>query len=329
MQTIDVAHHHDTETSHGGPCRFQPTIDGLRLTLNAVLRGKERTTEMVLACLLARGHILLEDLPGLGKTTLAKGLAAAIGGRFSRVQCTPDLLPGDITGFSIFNQKTREFEFQEGPVFTDILLADEINRATPRTQSALFEAMAERQVTIDKHCYRLADAFFVIATQNPIDSHGTFPLPEAQLDRFALRLSIGYPDRENEILILNDALSGRRSEVPTSPCSSLESLHDLQQHVASLHVSEGMQGYLVDLARASREDRDIELGISPRGLLIWQRMAQAWAHLQGRDFVTPDDVQTVARPVLDVRLGGSSEERARLIDRLIQRIPVPLTAAKR
>ncbi|MCI0459485.1 MAG: AAA family ATPase, partial [Gemmataceae bacterium] len=173
-------------------------IDGLRAALNHALRGKPQVIEQVLACLLARGHLLLEDLPGLGKTTLAKALAQAIGSRFARVQCTPDLLPGDITGFSVFNQKTREFDFLPGPVFADVLLADEINRTTPRTQSALLEAMAERQVTVDNVRHPLAPTFFVMATQNPVEHHGTYPLPEAQLDRFAMKLSIGYPERDDE-----------------------------------------------------------------------------------------------------------------------------------
>src|SRR6202035_2120967 len=189
-----------------------PRLDRLRAALNQALRGKAQVIEQVLACLLARGHLLLEDLPGLGKTTLAKALAAAVGGRFARVQCTPDLLPGDITGFSVFNQKTREFEFLPGPVFADVLLADEINRTTPRTQSALLEAMAERQVTVDNERHVLASTFFVIATQNPVEHHGTYPLPEAQLDRFAMKLSIGYPGRNDEMDLLLGAVGSTATE---------------------------------------------------------------------------------------------------------------------
>ena len=184
-------------------------IHSLRQLLNATIRGKEEVVELVLACMLAKGHLLLEDLPGLGKTTLAKTLADAVGGQYARVQCTPDLMPTDVTGFSMFNQKTREFEFCEGPVFANVLLADEINRATPRTQSALFEAMAERQVTIDRMTHRLPGTFFVIATQNPVDSHGAYPLPEAQLDRFAMKLSIGYPDQVTEMEILESNIGDR------------------------------------------------------------------------------------------------------------------------
>ena len=190
------------ESGHSTHCRHQPELDGLRAALNQSLIGKTDVVEMVLACLLARGHLLFDDLPGLGKTTLAKAVAHAVGGQFARIQCTPDLLPSDITGFNVFNQKTREFEFREGPVFSDVLLADEINRTTPRTQSALFEAMAERQVTIDGRTYALGETFFVIATQNPVESHGAYPLPEAQLDRFAMKLRIGYPDAQSELAML-------------------------------------------------------------------------------------------------------------------------------
>src|ERR1051326_38295 len=194
--------------------RHCPPIHRLCSALNHALRGKADVVEKVLACLLARGHLLLEDLPGLGKTTLAKAVAAAVGGLFARVQCTPDLLPGDITGFSVFNQKTREFEFLPGPVFADVLLADEINRTTPRTQSALLEAMAERQVTVDNVRHTLVPTFFVIATQNPVEHHGTYPLPEAQLDRFAMKLSIGYPERDDELGLLA-AADGDLSGTPT------------------------------------------------------------------------------------------------------------------
>src|ERR1700757_2948261 len=210
-------------------------LDGLCSALNHALRGKPEVVEQVLACLLARGHLLLEDLPGLGKTTLAKALARAVGGKFARVQCTPDLLPGDITGFRVYDQKTREFEFLPGPVFADVLLADEINRTTPRTQSALLEAMGERQVTVDNVRHTLAATFFVIATQNPIEHHGTYPLPEAQLDRFAMRLSIGYPERDDELELLAEAigdLSGMRSAERVLEVGQLEALQEQVARVA-------------------------------------------------------------------------------------------------
>ena len=304
-------------------------VSQIRNRLNKVLRGKADVVQYVLTCLLARGHLLLEDRPGLGKTTLAKALATAIGGRFARVQCTPDLLPSDITGFNIFSQKTHEFEFRPGPVFSEILLADEINRATPRTQSALLEAMAERQVTVDTVRHRLADEFFVIATQNPHEQHGTYPLPEAQLDRFAIKLNIGYPSRDDERMMLAGAISGDTDREASSD-GVLEpgELSAMQETVARISVVDTVQDYLVRVAEASRHHPDIALGISPRGLLTWQRMAQAWAYLDGRNYVTPDDVQSVAMPVLIVRLGIDRDDPQPIIADLMRRIEVPSTIGK-
>ena len=299
-------------------------IELLRRRLNTSLRGKPNVIEMVLLCLLANGHLLLEDKPGLGKTTLAKALAEGLGGRFARCQCTPDLLPGDITGFSIFNQKTQEFGFREGPVFTDVLLADEINRATPRTQSALLEAMAERQVTVDTRRYKLSQQFLVIATQNPVDQHGTYPLPEAQLDRFCMKLSVGYPESEDEVRMLQDAIGQIDSRpVSTVDVLSHEQLRRIQQSVASTAIAENVLRYLVRLAQETRRHPSINLGLSPRGLLIWQRVAQARAWLSGRNFVTPDDVQDVAGPVLSVRIGLDPQESAAVIQEILDRVPVP------
>ena len=311
--------------AHGPVCEHQESIDGLRAALNGTLIGKESTVELVLACLLARGHLLFDDLPGLGKTTLAKALAHAVGGRFARVQCTPDLLPGDVTGFNLFNQRTREFEFREGPVFSDVLLADEINRATPRTQSALFEAMAERQVTIDGRTYALSGTFFVIATQNPVESHGAYPLPAGQLDRFAMKLRIGYPDRRSELAMLaaNVGSNGQKAPPPAAILDP-QRLDALQQHVANVAVALPVRQYLVDLAAATRSHRAVSLGLSPRGLLAWQRVAQARAHLQGRDFVLPDDVQAVAGPVLEVRLAGEFEAAPRIIADILSSVKVPV-----
>ncbi len=308
------------------PCRHQDAIDKLRKALNGALIGKNDVVELVLACLLARGHLLFDDLPGLGKTTLAKAVAKAVGGVFARVQCTPDLLPGDVTGFNIFNQKTREFEFREGPVFSDVLLADEINRATPRTQSALFEAMAERQVTIDGNTYSLSKSFFVIATQNPVESHGAYPLPEAQLDRFAMKLRIGYPDPRSELDMLAAHIGGankirpEQDEVVIDPAQ----LQQLQDHVSGVAVSESVRQYLIDLATVTRSHREVSLGVSPRGLLTWQRIAQARAHLQGRDFVIPDDIQHVAGPVLEVRLAGDFEEGPKITEEILSSVSVPV-----
>ena len=298
-------------------------VEALRQRLNAVLKGKADVIEQVLICLLSRGHLLVEDRPGLGKTTLAKALAEGIGGRFARIQCTPDLLPSDITGFNLFNQKTREFEFRNGPVFSDILLADEINRATPRTQSALLEAMAERQVTVDAQRYPLSTEFFVIATQNPIDQHGTYPLPEAQLDRFAMKLTVGYPESHDEIEMLQSAVSGGDNPPVIPQVLSEGQLRDLQQEVAGLRVDASLQRYLVELGAATRNHSQITLGVSPRGLLQWQRAAQARAFLSGRDFVTPDDIQEIAIPVLSVRLGIDQENPIPVIEQILASVSIP------
>jgi MoxR-like ATPase len=303
------------------------SIDGVRAALNRVLRGKADVVEHVLVCLLARGHLLVEDLPGLGKTTLAKALAQALGGKFARVQCTPDLLPGDITGFRIYDQHTREFEFLPGPVFADVLLADEINRTTPRTQSALLEAMAERQVTVDSVRHVLSDTFFVIATQNPVEQHGTYPLPEAQLDRFAMKLRIGYPGRDHELAMLEAAV-GRAAEGDGSVAAVMEpgQLRMIQERVAKVAAGLAVREYLVALAHATRSHRQVTLGLSPRGLLIWQRLAQAHAFLAGRRYVTPDDVQDVAEPVLAVRLGIEPDAAARVHSEITASVPVPVYA---
>lgn len=302
---------------------LQERIERLRATLHMALRGKAGVIEHALVSLLSRGHLLLEDMPGLGKTTLAKALAHSIGGRFARVQCTPDLLPGDITGFNLFNQKTREFEFIPGPVFADVLLVDEINRATPRTQSALLEAMSERQVTVDNTLYPLSETFFVIATQNPVEHHGTYPLPEAQLDRFAMKLQIGYPGRDAEIAMLADA--AETGERVNAPCPVLKpgELAGLQRQIACLPVARSVQSYLVELAQAIRTHPEASMGFSPRALLTWQRAAQAHAFLKGRGFVTPDDVQQIAGPVLAVRLPGGFRAADRVLQDLIETVPVP------
>lgn len=299
-------------------------LEGIRSALNRALRGKADVVEKVIACLLARGHLLLEDLPGLGKTTLAKAIAFAVGGNFSRVQCTPDLLPGDITGFSVFNQKTREFEFQSGPVFSDVLLADEINRTTPRTQSALLEAMAERQVTVDNIRHILTPMFFVIATQNPVEHHGTYPLPEAQLDRFAMKLAVGYPEKSDELGLLAAAIGYVDDPFIQKSVLLKGQLAGLQEQVSKVLVQPNVQEYLVDLGRATRVHPKVTLGLSPRGLLIWQRVAQAWAFLKDRPFVTPDDIQDIAIPVLSVRLGLAPDEASNIINQLLETVPVPV-----
>lgn len=298
-------------------------IAALRDRLNTTIRGKADVLEMVLVCLLSRGHLLLEDRPGLGKTTLAKCLAQGIGGQFARIQCTPDLLPSDITGFNILNQKSLEFEFRQGPVFSDVLLADEINRATPRTQSALLEAMAERQVTIDGKRYPLCDEFFLIATQNPSETHGTYPLPEAQLDRFAMKLQLGYPHSQDEVDLLRADLVRSQKHEDIPPALKQGELAALQQSVTRITVAESLQNYLVGIAAATRNHPGISLGISPRGLLTWQRAAQAYAFLHHRNYVTPDDIQQIARPILSVRLATESQQMETIIQDILETVPVP------
>lgn len=302
----------------------EPAVSRLRRYLNTVLRGKPQVIEQVLTCLLARGHLLIEDKPGLGKTTLAKGLAAAVGGRFARVQCTPDLLPSDITGFSVLNQKEMQFEFRPGPVFSEVLLTDEINRATPRTQSALLEAMAERQVTVDATRHRLSPQFFVIATQNPGEQHGTYPLPEAQLDRFAMKLSIGYPEAGEERALLQAAIEGGNERVELDePILTQEALASIQESVSRLPLAESLQAYMIRVAQATREHPQISLGVSPRGLLFWQRTAQASAYLAGRTYVVPDDLLKTAKPVLGVRLATEHDRPEPLLAELLMKIPLP------
>jgi len=301
---------------------LRASLEDLQRTLNRVILGKPELVENVLVCLLSRGHILLEDLPGLGKTTLAKAMATALGGRFARIQCTPDLLPSDVTGFQVFDQNKREFQFLPGPVFSDVLLADEINRTSPRTQSALLEAMAERQVTIDNLVRPLAASFFVIATQNPVDQHGVYPLPEAQLDRFAMKLSLGYPDRESETRLLAEAIgSAGMTRENVAPVMSVEALQKLQDIVSRVGVSDPVRDELMNLADAVRANRRFSSGLSPRAVLLWQRLAQARAYLLERDFVTPDDLRQVAPGLLALRVSGHSGSDA-VIGAILDEVPV-------
>ena len=305
-------------------------LHDLEAALNRVILGKPELVTSTLICLLARGHILLEDLPGLGKTTLAKALAAALGGQFARIQCTPDLLPSDVTGFQVFDQNRREFQFLPGPVFSDILLADEINRTSPRTQSALLEAMAERQVTIDNQARHLSESFFVIATQNPVDQHGTYPLPEAQLDRFAMKLSLGYPDRDSESRLLSEAVGHACQEREAiDPVMSLNDLQQLQREASSVSVSDTVRSELMDLVAAVRGNRRFANGLSPRAVLMWQRLAQARAFLNDRKFVIPDDPRAVATGLLRLRISGHGDVDS-VINALLDEIPVsPLQTPSR
>jgi MoxR-like ATPase len=269
--------------------------------LETVIVGKRRELERVLIGLLCQGHILIEDVPGVGKTILARSLAQSLGCTFSRIQFTPDLLPSDITGSSIFNQQTRQFEFRPGPIIGQIVLADEINRATPKTQSALLEAMEERQITIDGEVHPLPRPFMVIGTQNPIEYEGTFPLPEAQLDRFLLRVSLGYLSKHEEIRMIEDQQFAHPLQALTA-VMSIEELLALQEAVKHVFVSEAVKQYVVDLTFATRESDSLYLGSSPRGSLGLFRTAQALAAMQGRDYVLPDDIKALAEAVLAHRV---------------------------
>lgn len=296
--------------------------------IEQVILGKRQELIQVLVAYFSGGHILLEDVPGVAKTMLARSLAQSIGGEFKRVQCTPDLLPNDITGASIFNPKEAEFEFRPGPIFTKILLADEINRTTPRTQAALLEAMAERRVTVDGVTYQLDEPFLVIATQNPVDHEGTFPLPEAQLDRFLMRLSLGYPAKAEELQMLELLRSGH-------PVDSLgavvddEEILDCQKQVREIFVDPKIRDYIVTIIHETRDHDDVALGGSPRASLALFRTAQALAAIRGRDFVLPDDVKRVAPSVLMHRLIVRPESRLRkvtaelIVEEILEEVPVP------
>lgn len=285
--------------------------------------------QTVLAGALARGHVLLEDVPGTGKTLTARSLATALGLEFTRIQFTPDLLPADITGSHVYNARTESFEFNEGPVFANVVLADEINRAPPKTQAALLEAMEEGQVSIDGETHQLPDPFFVIATQNPVEQEGTFRLPEAQRDRFAVKAAIGYPDRDGERALV-DRRASRTTTTPTVtqvvPDGALASLQRVPESVG---VSDGVRDYVVDVGRATREDDRVDVGVSPRGTQRLFEVARARAALQGRDFVAPDDVKRMARPVLVHRLvlsGQANVEGVEAVDvvaDVLDRVPVP------
>ena len=305
------------------------TIANLLQNIQKVIIGKEAVVKQMIAALLARGHILIEDVPGVGKTLLARSLALSLDGIYKRVQFTPDLLPSDITGVSIFNQKNLTFEFREGPVFTNILLADELNRATPRTQSSLLESMEERQVTVDGKTYTLPMVFFAMATQNPIEQQGVYRLPEAQLDRFLMQIDIGYPGHYHEIQILED----QRLAHPIDSLSSVATIRDildLQERVKHIYVDKSINDYIVRLVEATRAHADLLLGASPRASLALYRVSQAYSLIDGNDFVTPDTVKALCHPILRHRLllkpqsqlGGVTPDP--IIDEILRAVDVPI-----
>lgn len=317
-----------TEQTHAFK-RAREILVQLQQNLSQVIFGQDRVIRWLLAAYSSGGHVLLEDMPGTGKTTLAKALSLSCAAEFQRIQFTPDLLPSDILGISIFDQQQQRFRFEKGPIFCHLLLADEINRASPRTQSALLEAMAENQVSIERDIKALPTPFFVIATQNPIEFHGTYPLPEAQLDRFAMKFSLGYVSLAQEIAIL-DSQGQQHPLEGLTPCIDLSELIFLQQQVKQVRISAEIKQYIVAIVSATRQCEDIKLGASPRASLTLMRCAQALSLIDGYDFVVPDSVQELATPVIAHRLGLDPQSKfagkdgESLVRELVQRIPVPV-----
>jgi len=316
-----------------GPQRYLSAYEAIRSTVESALRGKPEVVRLALTGLFAGGHLLIEDVPGVGKTTLAKAIASALGGRWQRIQFTPDLLPSDITGTAVYDQRVGTFDFRPGPVFANLVLADEINRASPKTQSALLEVMEERQVTVDGRTHRVPQPFLVIATQNPIDLEGTYRLPEAQLDRFLLRIEVGYPDLSAE----RDILLGRALAEPAAvpAVSTVEQTAAMARYTARVHVAPPLAEYIAAITAATRNRPELRLGASPRGSLALLRAAQAWAAGEGRGYAIPDDVKAVAEPVLAHRLllEPDAELRgvrpAQVLADVLRTVPVPTPAGVR
>ncbi|OPJ55396.1 AAA family ATPase [Alkalithermobacter paradoxus] len=303
-------------------------IDSIKSSINEVIVGKEEIIDLLLVSLINGGHVLLEDVPGVGKTSLAKALSNSIDCTFKRIQFTPDLLPTDLTGINFYNQKISDFEFRKGPVFTNILLADELNRATPRTQSSLLECMEEKQVTVDGHTYNLDKLFMVIATQNPIETHGTFPLPEAQLDRFFMKIRMGYPQKNEEFKILE--LSRNKSNKNTNPICTKDEIIKMQSEYEDVFLSDDVSNYILDIVNSTRNNEYIDLGVSPRGSISLYKGAKAYAYINGRTYVTPDDIIYLSPYVLSHRISLKSSVRYKgldsfsLIQEIVSKIQIPL-----
>ncbi len=307
----------------------QEVARAVRQNVSRVIVGKEEVIDLLLVALLCEGHVLFEDVPGIGKTTMAKSLARSLGCDFQRIQFTPDLLPSDIIGITYFNQKEGTFEFRPGPLHSQVVLADEINRATPRTQSALLEAMEERQISVERETMFLPRPFIVIATQNPLELEGTFALPEAQLDRFLMRLRLDYPSQAEERLILQRFKENQPLD-EIKPVLSASVLKTLQETIRRVHVDPSLEAYIVELVRATRNHSGIELGVSPRGTLALYRASQAFAAVRGRSYVIPDDVKHLARPILSHRMLATSQTRLhgrlmeKIVDDVLHSVPVPV-----
>ncbi len=310
------------------PSRESTLVNQLKDNIEKVIRSNNDSIKWLLTAFFAGGHVLLEDVPGTGKTTLAKSLAGSINGEFKRIQFTPDLLPSDILGVSIFDQQSKEFEFRRGPIFTQILLADEINRASPRTQSALLEAMGEGQVSVEGKRILMDELFFVIATQNPVEFHGTYPLPEAQMDRFAMRFDLGYVSREDEVQILDSQRFGHPLD-KLKACTNLKDVISIKEAVSNIRISDELKHYIVDLIAATRSHPGVQLGASPRASLTLMKCSQALALIEGFDFVTPDLIQELAVPIIAHRLildpesQYSGTDASSLVVEVLQEIPVP------
>lgn len=318
-----------TATGHGASAGFAENFARLTANVGHAIKGKGPVIHLLCLALVADGHVLVEDVPGVGKTSLAKALARSVDGRFGRVQFTPDLLPTDVTGVSVWNRADSAFEFRPGPVFSNIVLADEINRASPKTQSALLESMAERQVTIDGVTHELASPFMVIATQNPIEHEGTYALPEAQLDRFLMRLEIGYPDRAAELEILDSHPDRREPADLLQPVLTAAQVAEMSDSLEQVYLAPALQAYLLDLAEATRRHPALSLGLSPRGVLALQRVVRAHAASEGRAYATPDDVKRLAGHVIPHRLLVTPESRMRgarpadVVTEILDGVPVP------